>query len=174
MLLRVIVYPTRLEVHDQCAFKIWRQRITTDSRVLVLRVRSRLGSCAAVSASRLAKYAAASASSYRMPISCMNITYTTRKVRLKYGARVVFLFDGFVSGPTTDYQLPTLECLCFFFVCWMELNLRSRLAVSCAAAAAAVMVGRDAASLTTELESRDQFSCISQSSSLQRHLIYNR
>ena len=47
-MLRVIVHPTRLEVHiKQRAFEIWRQRITTDSRVLVLvlvlRVRSRLG-----------------------------------------------------------------------------------------------------------------------------------
>ena len=61
-----------------------------------------------------------------------------------------YLTDLLVDLPTTD----SLECLCFFFVCWMELNIRSRLAVSCAAAAAAVMVGRDAASLTTELESR--------------------
>ena len=72
----------------------------------------------------------------------MNISYTTRKVRSKYGARVVFLFDGFVVDrlPTTDYQLPTLECLRFFFVCWMGLNLRSRLAVGCADAAAAAAI----------------------------------
>ena len=75
-----------------------RGSLDTDSRVLVLFVFARGWVAVQLLVLR---------STYRMSISCMNISYTTRKVRLKYGARVVFLFDGFVVDrlPTTNYRL---------------------------------------------------------------------